>query len=72
MRKFVGIGCLILLCSCTKTHFISLCPKPVEYSKESQQKLQQELVNVPEDSQVIQYLIDYKKQRDMLNACHQE
>ncbi|OUI78161.1 hypothetical protein HK18_08900 [Commensalibacter intestini] len=72
MWKFISIGCLILLCSCTKTNFISLCPEPVKYSQESQQKLQQELMNIPEDSHIVQYLIDYKKQRDMLSACHQE
>lgn len=61
----------LLLAGCADTHVVHvpLCPPVMEYSKASQMNLSHELRTVPADSQITRYLLDYKRERDMLRAC---
>lgn len=47
----------------------SVCPRPVEYSRDFQARLADEMDALSPGSAVETALLDYQRERDMLRAC---
>lgn len=59
----------LLLSGCQRTQWLTVCPTPVVYDQRTEHHLAQELQTLPQHSTIVQFLLDYKKERDMLKAC---
>jgi hypothetical protein len=46
-----------------------VCPPLVEYSEEDQRRLRTELATVAEDSEIVEFLLDYRVLRQQVRAC---
>lgn len=63
---------LFLLYGCASPSLVQykvVCPRTTLYSKEDQQNLGKELKKLAPNNIIIKFLINYKKERDMLIAC---
>jgi hypothetical protein len=47
-----------------------VCPSVVEYSREEQQRMVEEVEALPEDSVIVGWLADYAVLRGQVKACH--
>lgn len=71
--KFYILGLFIGFTACAPVHsnYVCQCPNIISYSILSQKRLATELRSIKPDSEIVHYLLDYQKQRNVLQACHQ-
>lgn len=69
MKYSVMIALLLTGCVTRHSVHVPVCPAIIPYSAQSQSKLADELENLPANSEIMRYILDYKRERDMLAAC---
>lgn len=70
--KPVILSVLVFLVACSSSPCVVYqieCPPQMDYTQQSQLKLAKELESLKPDSEIMRYLLDYKRQQDMLKAC---
>ena len=58
----------MLLTGCVMV--VSKCPEPTVITVETQLKIKDELLNIPEDAAINELVIAYLNDRDKLRACN--
>lgn len=69
--KYSCICIGLALMGCTTTQYVPKiqCEQNIQYSLESQKKASEEISALPQESEVLRYMMDYSKIRDANKAC---
>lgn len=70
--KHIILLALVFLAACSSSPRVVYrieCPPLRDYTPQSQEKLSSEIKALKPDSEIVRYLLDYKRQRDMIMAC---
>lgn len=71
--KYLSFIMILLLISCSNAPNIIYkiqCPNTIDYDKQSQNRLSNEIKQLPENSEIAKYLIGYEQERNMLKKCN--